>query len=118
MELSTAIPIFKISSEKLAREYYLDRLGFSMDWEHRRNDYPAYLQVSKGDLIIHLTEHEGDAEPGTTILVSVSDIESLYSELRRGLPSNKFAIIKAGKNHVLEIDDPFGNHIRFVSPSR
>ncbi|MGY2440479.1 glyoxalase superfamily protein [Pseudomonas sp. SDO52101_S400] len=118
MELSTAIPIFKISSEKLAREYYLDCLGFSMDWEHRCNDYPVYLQVSRGNLIIHLTEHEGDAEPGTTILVSVSDIDDLYSELKRGLPGNKLAVITAGKNQVLEIDDPFGNHIRFVSPSR
>ncbi|MDI2590124.1 glyoxalase superfamily protein [Pseudomonas sp. N3-W] len=114
MELAKAIPIFKISSEKLAREYYVDCLGFSIDWEHRQNNYPAYLQVSSGELVLHLTEHEGDAEPGTTIMVSVNGIDDLYVELKSRLPTNKISRSISNKNQVLQIDDPFGNHIRFV----
>lgn len=115
MELSNAIPIFKISSEKLAREYYVDCLGFSIDWQHRQNNYPAYLQVSRGDLVLHLTEHEGDAEPGMTILISVNEIDELYAELKSRLSTNKLLLLTSNKKHVLQIDDPFGNHMRFVS---
>ncbi len=30
-----AIPIFRIFSVEKAREFYLDFLGFTLDWEHR-----------------------------------------------------------------------------------
>ncbi|WP_123408371.1 glyoxalase superfamily protein [Pseudomonas frederiksbergensis] len=115
MELSNAIPIFKISSEKLAREYYVDCLGFSIDWQHRQNNYPAYLQVSRGSLVLHLTEHEGDAEPGATILIPVNGLDALYGELKSRLPANKLSLLTSSQSQVLELDDPFGNHIRFVS---
>ncbi|WP_083455112.1 MULTISPECIES: glyoxalase superfamily protein [Pseudomonas] len=117
MELSNAIPVFRISSEKLAREYYVGGLGFSIDWQHRQNNYPAYLQVSRGAVVLHLTEHEGDAEPGATVLIPInfSEIDNLHAELKGRLPANKISLLASSQSHVLQIDDPFGNHIRFVS---
>jgi ribosomal-protein-alanine N-acetyltransferase len=41
-----------------------------LDWEHRfEPDAPVYMQVSRGPLILHLSEHHGDATPGSTAYV-------------------------------------------------
>jgi catechol 2,3-dioxygenase-like lactoylglutathione lyase family enzyme len=51
------IPILRIFSVEKAREFYLDYLGFHLDWEHRFDDNaPLYMQVSRAGLILHLCE--------------------------------------------------------------
>ncbi|MFP3560523.1 glyoxalase superfamily protein, partial [Paraburkholderia sp. SIMBA_049] len=43
MHLAPAVPIIRIFSEDKAREFYVDFLGFSVDWEHRFGDnFPLY----------------------------------------------------------------------------
>jgi catechol 2,3-dioxygenase-like lactoylglutathione lyase family enzyme len=44
--LRQAIPILRIFSVDKAKEFYLDFLGFKLDWEHRFGDnFPLYAQV-------------------------------------------------------------------------
>jgi catechol 2,3-dioxygenase-like lactoylglutathione lyase family enzyme len=65
MRLSAAIPILRIFSEEKAKEFYVDFLGFRIEWEHRFGDnFPLYAQIKRSELIIHLSEHHGDATPG------------------------------------------------------
>ncbi len=48
MGLSGITPILRIFDEAKAREFYVDFLGFSVDWEHRFGDnFPQYMQVSR-----------------------------------------------------------------------
>jgi hypothetical protein len=35
IEFGPIIPILRIFSEEKAREFYLEYLGFTLDWEHR-----------------------------------------------------------------------------------
>jgi catechol 2,3-dioxygenase-like lactoylglutathione lyase family enzyme len=64
------VPILRIFSVDKAKEFYLDYLGFALAWEHRfADDLPLYMQVSRGALHLHLTEHHGDACPGSTVFV-------------------------------------------------
>src|SRR3954469_23010885 len=82
MHISPAIPILRIFSEEKAREFYLDFLGFSLDWEHRfEPGMPVYMQVRRADMVLHLSEHHGDASPGATVFVPLDDIDSLHQEL-------------------------------------
>lgn len=40
-------PILRIFDEAKAREFYVDFLGFKVDWEHRFGEnFPLYMQVS------------------------------------------------------------------------
>ncbi len=40
-----AIPVIRIFDLEKARQYYLDYLGFSVDWEHRQEeDIPSTLR--------------------------------------------------------------------------
>jgi catechol 2,3-dioxygenase-like lactoylglutathione lyase family enzyme len=119
MELSAAIPLFRMFSEDKAREFYVDFLGFSIDWEHRfEANFPLYLQLRRGNLLIHLTEHHGDATPGSTAFVPVTNIVELRDELAsKNYRYAKPALQDQGWGRVLEVADPFGNRIRFCELS-
>jgi hypothetical protein len=70
MEVHKTIPILRIFDVTKAKEFYDGFLGFTVDWEHRFDENaPAYLQVSRAGLVLHLSEHHGDACPGSTVFV-------------------------------------------------
>lgn len=110
-----AIPLLRIFDEAKAREFYLEFLGFSVEFEHRfEADLPLYLGISRNGLQLHLTEHHGDASPGSTVFVPMHNIQLLRDELigkRYGY--GRPDIVEQGWGKVLEVYDPFGNRIRF-----
>jgi catechol 2,3-dioxygenase-like lactoylglutathione lyase family enzyme len=54
---SAAVPILRIFDRAKAREFYVDFLGFTVDWEHGGDGSPLYTQVSRGGTVLHLSEH-------------------------------------------------------------
>ena len=70
-----AIPVLRIVDVAKAKEFYLDFLGFRIDWEHRfADDAPVYMQIARGDLVLHLSEHHGDGSPGATVYVCTTGL--------------------------------------------
>ncbi|GAB3649442.1 glyoxalase superfamily protein [Hymenobacter agri] len=67
--MATVKPILRIFDYAKAREFYLDWLGFRLDWEHRPAGSPGYLQVTRGDITLHLSEHHGDCAPGARVFI-------------------------------------------------
>lgn len=59
--LAGAIPILRIFDERVARDFYLGYLGFTVDWEHRfGDDFPLYCPLSRSQTVLHLSAHHGD----------------------------------------------------------
>lgn len=119
MEFKT-IPIFRIFDENKAKEFYIDFLGMNLDWEHRfEPDTPVYMQVSKGNLILHLSEHSGDCTPGSKVFVNVSDLDKLYQEVTsRTYKYSRPSIEKAPwGDRCFTVIDPFSNKLLFNEPS-
>jgi catechol 2,3-dioxygenase-like lactoylglutathione lyase family enzyme len=55
------VPVLRIFDIAKADEFYQGFLGLSVDWDHRFDaNAPLYRQISRGSLILHLTEHHGD----------------------------------------------------------
>lgn len=109
-------PILRIFSVEKAKEFYVDYLGFKIDWEHRfEPDLPLYMQVSRDGFILHLSEHHGDCCPGSTVYVTMTGIKEFHEELkaknynylRPGLESTPWNTLS------VVVTDPFGNRIRF-----
>lgn len=115
-----AVPIFRIFDEAKAREFYQGFLGCTVDWEHRfEPGTPVYMQVSRGSLVLHLSEHHGDCTPGATALVYMTrGIEALHAELMgKAYKYNRPGLEIAPWNaKVVEVTDPFGNRLRFNQP--
>jgi hypothetical protein len=114
------IPILRIFSEEKAKEFYLEFMGFSLEWEHRfGEDYPLYVQIRRSDLILHLSEHFGDATPGSAIFVPVKEIGVFQAELHtKSYRYAKPGIETMPWGQVMEITDPFGNRLRFCEQSK
>lgn len=118
MPLTTTqvIPILRIFDVAKAKEFYVDYLGFKVDWEHRfEEDAPLYMQISLGDFVLHLSEHHGDGCPGSTVFVKVRGLE----EYHRELSAKTYRYLRPGigptpwNTTCVNVIDPFGNRIRF-----
>ena len=82
MGFGTTTPILRIFDEAKAKEFYVGFLGFTVDWEHRfEAGLPLYMQVSKDDCIIHLSEHHGDCSPGAAIRIETNELDGFQKEL-------------------------------------
>ena len=109
------IPILRMFDETKAREFYLDFLGFSVEFEHRfEPGMPLYLGINRNGLELHLSEHHGDASPGATLFVPMHGIEQFRDELlAKRYGYGRPQIVQQDWGQVLEVYDPFGNRIRF-----
>ena len=115
MEFQT-IPVIRIFDVDKAKEFYIKFLGMTLDWEHRfEADFPVYMQVSKGNLVFHLSEHSGDCTPGSKVFVRVNELDVLFGEIAsRPYKYNKPAIEKAPwGGRCFTVIDPFSNKILF-----
>ncbi|UXN64598.1 VOC family protein [Phyllobacterium sp. A18/5-2] len=110
-----ANPILRIFDVAKAKEFYLDYLGFTLDWEHRFGDnFPLYCQVSRSGLTLHLSEHSGDASPGARVFVHIQGIDALHKELH----AKDYRFMKPGIEvqpwgREVMVIDPFSNRISF-----
>ena len=114
-----AIPIFRIFDVEKARDFYVGFLGFRVDWEHRFDETaPLYMQVSRGGLVLHLSEHHGDACPGSTVTVQTTGLDEYHREITtKGYRFMRPGIELAPWNaRAMEVIDPFGNRLRFNEP--
>ncbi len=116
---SCGIPILRIFSEEKAKEFYVEYLGFHIDWEHRfEPGTPLYLQVSRGGLVLHLSEHHGDAVPGAGIYIELTGLDSFFAELEAKHYRYQRPEIHSTDwgTRIMTVTDPFGNRIRFNEP--
>ena len=117
IQFGRVVPTFRIFSIDKAREFYLDFLGFKVDWEHRFGpNFPVYMQVSRDALVLHLSEHHGDGTPGSVVYVYMRGVEALHRELtdknyrhnRPGLQQQEWGLLE------MAVVDPFNNRIVFA----
>ena len=118
MTLSKTTPILRIFDEAKAREFYVDFLGFAVDWQHRFDDgAPLYLQVSRAGCLLHLSEHHGDCCPGAAARIQVDDLDALAAELQAKSYRYCRPAIEAMPwgSRELSVQDPFGNRLTFTT---
>ncbi|WP_226504638.1 glyoxalase superfamily protein [Pseudomonas sp. MWU16-30317] len=115
IKFTQTAPILRIFDVAKAKEFYLQFLGFQVDWEHRFGEnFPLYMQVSRAGLVLHLSEHHGDACPGANTFVTMTGIDDLQHELAaKDYTYMKPEIETLDWGRVMTVTDPFGNRIRF-----
>jgi uncharacterized glyoxalase superfamily protein PhnB len=118
MRLERVTPILRSFDEVKAKEFYVDFLGFKVDWEHRFDPgAPLYMQVSKDGCVLHLSEHHGDATPGSAMRIETTGLELFHRELTE----KRYKYARPGINDTpwgtrdMPIKDPFGNTLTFTT---
>jgi len=68
MELLGVTAVLRIFDVALAKAFYVDYLGCTVDWqEGDPPDSPVYVQVSRGPLVLNLSTFHGDGTPSASI---------------------------------------------------
>jgi catechol 2,3-dioxygenase-like lactoylglutathione lyase family enzyme len=116
IRFDATIPVLRIFDMEKAREFYGKFLGMTWDWEHRfAPDLPVFAQVSRGGLVLFLSEHFGDGAPGTKLILRMSGLAAFHEELL----GKRYRHARPGQQdrswgwRDMEVADPFGNRLVF-----
>ncbi len=75
----TVIPQLRMRHADTTLPFYVQGLGFVVDWEHRfEPGFPLFAQLTRDGQTIFLTEHSGDCEVGGAVYFIVDDVDSLH----------------------------------------
>jgi uncharacterized glyoxalase superfamily protein PhnB len=116
MENKKVIPVLRIFDYNKAIEFYVDWLGFQIDWEHHfDSNSPAYLQITRDFITLHLSEHHGDCSPGAKVFIEYPDLKSYHQKLlAKSYKYNRPGLEKAFYGAwTMEVTDPFANRLLF-----
>lgn len=117
MRIGPTTPILRSFDETEAKRFYVDFLGFTVDFEHRfEPGLPLYMQVSRDGCVLHISEHHGDCSPGAALRIAVEDLDALHAELiERKHPRFHPSIetMEFGTRDMVVLD-PFHNRLIFT----
>lgn len=119
MTVRHSVPILKVSDIQASERFYCSVLGFRKRGEYFATpDGPAYMTVSHGGAILHLSSFPGDSAYGSAVYFDVDDVDSLYETFRKsGLDKAELEPTdQAWDRREIYVLDPDGNCLRFGSP--
>lgn len=113
VQVEGVVPILRVSNFERSIEYYVNVLGFSLEWQDGR-----FGSVRRGGASVMLSEGSQGC-PNTWLWFGVSDADRLHEELRaRGaiirLPPTNYP----WGSRELHVFDPDRHVLRFGSESR
>ena len=113
------VPILRSFDEKRMKDFYLNFLGFELEFEHRFDDgAPLYMGVRRGGCALHISEHYGDATPGSAVRIPVDDVSAYMAQLRAKQHGNarpgEPELTPWGSREIT-IQDPSSNRLTFYT---
>jgi catechol 2,3-dioxygenase-like lactoylglutathione lyase family enzyme len=109
-------PVLRMFDIRKAREFYLDFLGFKLDFEHRfEPDLPLYMGISLSSVVMHLSEHHGDCAPGAKVMIETMGL----ADYQAALLAKRYGYARPGLERqpwgatTLTVTDPFYNCLVF-----
>jgi catechol 2,3-dioxygenase-like lactoylglutathione lyase family enzyme len=110
-------PQLRTTNWDRTREFYVNGLGFRVDWEHRfEPGFPVFAQLSRDGLSLFLTEHSGDCQVGGAAYIIVDDVDDLFREISaRGAKLTEAPADTPWDTREMVAVDPDGNRLRFAN---
>jgi catechol 2,3-dioxygenase-like lactoylglutathione lyase family enzyme len=110
------VPTLRITDYARSRAFYVEGLGFHLDWEHRFEPHlPVFMQVTRDGLTLYLSQH-GDCQAGGLVHLYVPNVDEWYAELRRKPISVKQPPTdEPWGNRDMNVMDPDGNQLRICT---
>jgi len=109
------IPIPRVNSVAASIRFYVDVLGFKVDWGGDQGS--TFTSVSRDGRAIMLAEGE-QGHPGTWLWIGVEDIEPLFAEYSAKGVNIRERPTNYPWAYEMKIEDPDGHVLRFGSEPR
>lgn len=111
------VPALRITDYERSKAFYVEGLGFEVEWEHRfEPQLPVFVRMSRDGMAIFLSQHAGDCQVGGLVHFFISNVDEWYAEFQgRGVA------VKSPPSETLEglrdmtVVDPDGNQLRFMT---
>ena len=109
------IPALRITNYERSKAYYMDTLGFVVEWEHRfEPGFPVFMSIARDGMQIYLSEHSGDCQVGGLVHFLIADVDAWHAEFRdRGAKIAEPPNDDLGFRNMT-VADPDGNQLRFM----
>ena len=118
--IQQVVPTLRITNYEQSKAFYVDGLGFAVEWEHRfEPQFPVFMSIIRDGMQVFLSEHTGDCQVGGLVYFFVPNVDACYSELQ-----TKQIAVKEPPNERIKgirsmtVLDPDGNQLRFVHRTR
>lgn len=113
----TVVPQLRMIDAAVSLPFYVEGLGFAVDWEHRfEPGLPLFLQLTRAGQTLFLTGHAGDCEPGGAVYFVVDDVDACFRSFQaRGVVAAQPPRDTAWRTREMLVVDPDGNRLRFAS---
>lgn len=99
------VPIFRVTDALETAKWYA-RLGFELEGEHRfAPGMPVYAFLRRGEILLHLSEHAGDARPNSLVYFYVDDVDAVAAEFGVEVVNQPWC-------REVPLTDPDGNRLR------
>lgn len=116
--MQRVFPTLRITDYDRSKSFYIDGLGFHIDWEHRfEPPLPVFMQITRGGMSLFLSQHSGDCQVGGAVYFFIDDVDEWHrSFLQRGVhPQDPPQNTSYGLREMCVVD-PDGNRLRFGTP--
>ncbi len=115
-KLGSIRPILGVTSYREAVAFYVDWLGFAIEWEWRQAPgEPMVMQIARDGATIQLLEGD-EHPPNGWIQIVVDDIARLAEELNRKRAGSVELADNFPYVRQISTSDPFGNLLVFEQP--
>jgi uncharacterized glyoxalase superfamily protein PhnB len=112
----TVIPQLRITGAQRSLSYYVDGLGFSVDWKHQfEPGLPWFFRITRAGQTLFLTEDTGDCKVGAAVYFCVSDAAECHAQFTaRGVVADGPPHSTPWGTLEFTLTDPDGNRLRFA----
>lgn len=113
----TVIPVLRVTKAATSFPFYIEGLGFTVDWEYRHEPgFPVFAQLTREGQSIFLTEHANDCQVGGAVYLRVPEVDACHRAFQAtGRVDAKRPHDTAWQTREMLIVDPDGNRLTFFT---
>lgn len=115
MEL--AVPVLPVEDLQIARQFYVDALGFEVTFEATADGRTGLLGVRRGTMQITLDCPMDGHGREACVALHVESADRYYEEWRGRAPLKRAPRNEAWGGRTFDLVDPFGNTIFVMGPA-
>ena len=115
--MERAIPILPVDDLDAAKDYYVDRLGFGVRFEHRGKGKDGLLGVERGSIELTLDCPMSGHGREACVSLQVDDADAYYEEWRTRVEIGRPPKNEEWGARTFGVIDPFGNTIFVMGPT-
>jgi catechol 2,3-dioxygenase-like lactoylglutathione lyase family enzyme len=117
IRLGRATPILRVREMKASVDYYVNKLGFHVQWGYPDRGESFFASIARGDCNLFLSVGD-QGNPGAWVWIDGKDVDALHEEFAaagakiRNPPTNYSWALE------MQVEDLDGNVLRFGSDPR